>query len=92
MGKEIFTITFGEGINTLRIMKRFNDNENLITELVYHTISRKINKTNFVLFKLEVQTNSGNYENLNMDLTIMDYLMKYQTIDERIIIVHYVFV
>ena len=92
MGKENVTITFGEGIDTIRYLKMFDDNENLITELAYHTVSRKLSKTNFVLFKLEVETNSGDYEKLNMGLSIMDYLMTYQTIDERKIIVHFVFV
>ena len=92
MGKEINTITFGEGIDTIRDLNMFNDDENLITELAYYTISRKLSKTNFVLFKLEVQTNSGDYEKINMGSSVMDYLMKYQTIDQRKIIVHFVFV
>lgn len=89
--KEI--IKFGSGIDRLRILNIWDDDTTLITELVYYTL----NKKNIILFKLEVQTNvhdygkKPNYETLDMDLSICDYLMKYQTIDERKIIGHYVF-
>ena len=61
--------------------------------MVYYTLNKKI----LFLFNLQVQTNvhdyskSHQYEKLNMELTISDYLMKYQTIDERKIIDHNVF-
>ena len=86
-------ITFGSGIDCLRVLNIWDDESTLITELVYH----KLNKKNIILFKLEVQTNvhdyekDPKYETLDMGLTIHDYLMKYQTIDERKIIAHYVY-
>lgn len=87
-------ITFGSGINRLRILNIWDDENTLITELVYYTL----NKKNIILFKLEVQTNvhdygkEPNYETLDMGLSISDYLTKYQTIDERKIIAHYVLI
>ena len=87
-------ITFGSGIHCLRKLNIWDDDSTLITELVYYTL----NKKNIILFKLEVQINvhdygkDTEYETLDMGLTIHDYLMKYQTIDERKIIAHYVFV
>ena len=87
-------ITFGSGIHCLRKLNIWDDDITLITELVYYTL----NKKNIILFKLEVETNvhdygkDTEYETLDMGLTIHDYLMKYQTIDERKIIAHYVFV
>ena len=86
-------ITFGSGIDVLRKLNIWDDDKILITELVYYTL----NKKNIILFNLQVQTNvhdyskSPQYEKLNMALTISDYLMKYQTIDERKIIAHYIY-
>ena len=98
--KKSIIIEFGEGIDTLRELNIWDDNLTLISELVTYTLKKKLGK-NIILLKMQVIFDKyicnllklsypKENELLDLELTIENYLTKYQTIEERKILVEYI--
>lgn len=85
-------ITFGEGIDTLRLLNLWEDEKIFISELVLRVLMKRFNKNNIILFRIKVLDNEKTWNIVDLDLTIKNYLMLYQTIDERQLSIDYGFI
>jgi hypothetical protein len=90
--KNNIKITFGEGIDTLRSLNLWEDKKIFISELVLRVLMKRFNKNGIILFRIKVLDNEKTWNIVDLDLTIKNYLMLYQTIDERQLSIDYGFI
>ena len=90
--KNKIIITFGEGIDTLRELHLWDDSNIFISELVIRVLMHKLKKSNIIILRIKVLDNDNTWNILDLDMVIRDYLMKYQTIDERQLFIEYGFI
>jgi len=90
--KNNIIITFGEGIDTLRKLHLWDDSNIFISELVIRVLIGKLKKSNILILRIKVLDNNNTWNILDLDMVIKDYLMKYQTIDERQLFIEYGFI
>ena len=90
--KNNIIITFGEGIDTLRELHIWDDSNIFISELVIRVLMGKFKKSNIFILRIKVLNNNNTWNILDLDMVIKDYLMKYQTIDERQLFIEYGFI
>ena len=90
--KNNIIITFGEGIDTLRELHLWDDSNIFISELVIRVLIGKLKKSNILILRIKVLDNNNTWNILDLDMVIKDYLMKYQTIDERQLFIEYGFI
>ena len=92
VSKNNIIITFGEGIDILRELHLWDDSKIYISELVIRVLIRKLEKSNIIILRIKVLDNDNTWNILDLDMIIRDYLMKYQTIDERKLFIEYGFI
>ena len=92
ISKNNIIITFGEGIDILRGLNLWNDTKIFISELVIRVLMGKFKKSNIFILRIKVLNNNNTWNILDLDMVIKDYLMKYQTIDERQLFIEYGFI
>ena len=90
--KNNIIITFGEGIDTLRELHLWDDSNIFISELVIRVLMGELKKSNIIILRIKVLDNNNTWNILDLDMVIKDYLMKYQTIDERQLFIEYGFI
>ena len=90
--KNNIIITFGEGIDTLRKLHLWDDSNIFISELVIRVLMGELKKSNIIILRIKVLDNNNTWNILDLDMVIKDYLMKYQTIDERQLFIEYGFI
>ena len=90
--KNNIIITFGEGIDTLRELHLWDDSNIFISELVIRVLMGKFKKSTIIILRIKVLDNNNTWNILDLDMVIKDYLMKYQTIDERQLFIEYGFI
>jgi len=92
ISKNNIIITFGEGIDILRELHLWDDSKIFISELVIRVLVKKLKKSNIIILRIKVLDNDNTWNILDLDVVIRDYLMKYQTIDERKLFIEYGFI
>ena len=92
ISKNNIIITFGEGIDILRKLYLWDDYKIFISELVIRVLQYKLERSNIIILRIKVLDNENTWNILDLDMVISDYLMKYQTIDERQLFIEYGFV
>lgn len=66
--------------------------KHFISELVIRVLIGKLKKSNILILRIKVLDNNNTWNILDLDMVIKDYLMKYQTIDERQLFIEYGFI
>ena len=92
ISKKNIIITFGEGIDILRKLNLWDDSNIFMYELVIRVLMGKFKKSNIIILRIKVLDNNNTWNILDLDMVIRDYLMKYQTIDERQLFIEYGFI
>ena len=93
--KNNIIIIFGEEIDILWELHLWDDSKIFISELVIRGLVQKLEKSNIIILRIlriKVLDNNNTWNILDLDMVIKDYLMKYQTIDERQLFIEYGFI
>ena len=82
-------INFGKGIDILRSKNLWNDEKISILELVFWTLYEKYSSNKILIFEIKILDDKSNWNKIDLDTSITQYLLKYQTFEERKISVNY---